>query len=171
VPEPDRVLDAALDGHRLGLNASRRKRPDTISRSTGRLMARMDAAAGTASTKVLPHPAASAAVVQSGEHVASVVADFRGRLGIESGRPPPEAKRRADAAPEIRDKVLETGAERVDVPRRLGNQALDRARSVQGRLPGGIAGRALRRRGGQDEERGEQGRVSHRLGEPNRRIG
>jgi hypothetical protein len=42
-------------------------------------------------------------------------------------------------------------------PRRLGNEALDRARSVQGRLSSGIAERALRRRGGEDEERDEQG--------------
>jgi hypothetical protein len=51
VLELDRVLDAApddLDGHRLGLKASRQKRLDNISRSTERLMARMDAAAGTA---------------------------------------------------------------------------------------------------------------------------
>jgi hypothetical protein len=84
VLELDRVLDAApddLDGHRLGLKASRQKRLDTISQSTGRLMARMDAAAGTANTKVLLHPATSPAVVQSREHVASVVADFHGRMG------------------------------------------------------------------------------------------
>ena len=160
VLELDRVLDAApddLDGHRLGLKASRQKRLDTISRSTERLMARIDAAAGTANTKVLLHPAMSAAVVQSGEHVASAVADFHGRLGIESGRQSLEAKRWADAASEVRDKVLEAGAERVDASRRLGNEALDRARSVQGRLSSGIAERALRRRGGQDEERDEQG--------------
>jgi hypothetical protein len=160
VLELDRVLDAApddLDGHRLGLKASRQKRLDTISRSTEGLMARMDAAAGTANTKVLLHPATSPAVVQSREHVASVVADFHGRLGIESGRQSLEAKRWVDAASEVRDKVLETGAERVDVSRRLGNEALDRARSVQGRLSSGIAERALRRRGGEDEERDEQG--------------
>ncbi len=160
VLELDRVLDAApddLDGHCLGLKASRQKRLDTISRSTGRLMARMDAAAGTANTKVLLHPATSAAVVQSGKHVASAVADFHVRLGIESGRQSLEAKRWMDAASEVRDKVLEAGAERVDVSRRLGNEALDRARSVQGRLSGGIAERALRRRGGEDEDRGEQG--------------
>ena len=84
------------------------------------------------------------------------VADFHGRLGIESGRQSLEARRWVDAASEVRDKVLETGAERVDVSRRLGNEALDRARSVQGRLSGGIAERALRRRG-DDEERDEQG--------------
>ncbi|HET9895165.1 MAG TPA: hypothetical protein VFQ44_09540 [Streptosporangiaceae bacterium] len=159
VLELDRVLDAApedLDGHRLGLKASRHKRLEAISRSTGHLMARMDAAAGTANMKVLLHPTTSAAVVQSGEHVASVVADFRGRLGIESGRQSLEAKRWVDAASEVRDKVLEIGAEGVDVARRLGNEALDRARSMRGRLPTGIAGRALRRRGGQHEERDER---------------
>ena len=160
VLELDRVLDAApddLDGHRLGLKASRQKRLDTISRSTERLMARMDAAAGTANTRVLLHPATSPAVVQSREHVAGAVADFHGRLGIEAGPQSLEAKRWVDAASQVRDKVLETGAERVDVSRRLGNEALDRARSVQGRLSGGLAERALRRRGGEDEERGEQG--------------
>jgi hypothetical protein len=159
VLELDRVLDAApddLDGHRLGLKASRQKRLDTISRSTERLLARMDAAAGTANAKVLLHPTTSAAVVQSGEHVAGAVVDFHGRLGIESGRQSLEAKRWLDAATEVRDKVLETGAERVEVSRRLGNEAIDRARSVPGRLSSGIAGRALRRRGEQDEEHDEQ---------------
>jgi hypothetical protein len=160
VLELDRVLDAApedLDGHRLGLNASRQKRLDTISRSVEGLMARMDAAAGTANTKVLLHPMTSPAVVQSREHVAGVVDDFHGRLGIESARQSLEAKRWVDAASEVRDKVLETGAERVDASRRLGNEALDRARSVQGRLSREIAERALRRRGGENEERDEQG--------------
>jgi hypothetical protein len=83
------------------------------------------------------------------------VTDFHGRLGIESGRPSLEAKRWVDAASEVRDKVLETGAERADASRRLGHEALDRARLVQGRLSSGIAERALRRRGG-DEERDEQ---------------
>jgi hypothetical protein len=158
VLELDRVLDTApgdLDGHRLGLKASRRRRLDAISQSTGRLMARMDAAAGAANARVLLHPATAPAVVQSTGHVTSAVADFHGRLGIESGRQPLEAKRWVDAASDVRDKVLETGAERVDASRRLGNEALDRARSVQGRLTSGIAERALRRRG--DEERDEQG--------------
>jgi hypothetical protein len=160
VLELDRVLDTApadLDGHRLGLKASRQKRLDTIARSTERLMARIDAAAGTANAKVLLHPTTSVAVVQSGERVASAVADFHGGLGIECGRQSLEARRWLDAALEVRDKALETGAERVDVSRRLGNEALDRARSVPGRLSSGIAERVLRRRGGADEERDEQG--------------
>ncbi|WP_248962667.1 hypothetical protein [Sphaerisporangium perillae] len=55
-----------------------------------------------------------------------------------------------DAAAEMRDKVLETGAEGVDAARHLGNETLDRARSVTGKLSSGIAKRALRQRG--DEE-------------------
>jgi hypothetical protein len=158
VLELDRVLDAApddLDGHRLGLKASRQKRLDAISRSTERLLARMDAAAGTANAKVLLHPTTPTAVVQSGEHVARAVAEFHGRLGIESSRQSLEARRWVDAASEVRDRVLETGGERVEVSRRLGNEALDRARSVPGRLSSGIAGRTLRRRGGADGDRDE----------------
>ncbi len=154
------MLDTApedLDGHRLGLKASRHKRLDIISRSTLRLMTRIDAAAGTANAKVLLHPAPSAAVARSSEHVASAVADFHELLGIESGRQPVEARRWVDAASDVRDKLLETGAEGVGASRRLGSEAIDRARTVQGRLSSGIAERALRRRGGEDDERDAPG--------------
>jgi hypothetical protein len=56
----------------------------------------------------------------------------------------------------VRDKMLETGAEGVNAPRRLGNETLDRARSVTGKLSSGNAERVLRRRG-DDEERDEEG--------------
>ncbi|MFJ1708397.1 hypothetical protein [Kitasatospora sp. NPDC088346] len=150
VLELDRVLDAApdeLDRHRLGLRAARRNRMELVARSTERLMARMDAAVGTANTKVLLHPAASPAVVQSSNQVAIAVVDFHERLGIEHARRSSDARRWVDAAAEARDKVLETGAEGVDAARRLGSETLDRARSVTGRISGGIAGRVLRRRG------------------------
>jgi hypothetical protein len=89
VLELDRVLDAApddLDGHRLGLKAARQKGLKLISQSTERLMARMNAAAGTANEKVLLHPTTSPAVMQSSNHVAIAVVDFNGQLGIASGR-------------------------------------------------------------------------------------
>jgi predicted transcriptional regulator len=159
VLELDRVLDTSpeeLDRHRLALRAARQNRLELISRSTERLMARMDAAAGTANTKVLLHPAKSQAVVHSSDHVAIAVVDFHGRLGIERGRQSLEARRWVDAAAEVRDNVLETGAEGVDAARHLGNETLDRARSVTGKLSSGIAERALRRRG-DDEERDEEG--------------
>jgi hypothetical protein len=159
VLELDRVLDdspAELDGHRLGLKAARQDRLDIISRCTEQLMARMDAAAGTANAKVLLHPTTSPVIVQSREHVALAVADFHGRLGIESGRSSLEARRWVEAAAELRDKALETGADRVDVARRLGNETLDRAKSVTGKLSGRIAERTLRRRG-DEENPDEQG--------------
>jgi hypothetical protein len=159
VLELDRVLDASpdeLDRHRLGLRAARRNRLELISRSTEHLMARMDAAADAANTKVLLHPTAPRVVVHSRNHVATAVAEFHGRLGIGRGRQSLEARRWADAAAEVKDKALETGAEGVDAARRLGNETLDRARSVTDMLSSGIAERALRRRA-DDGERTEEG--------------
>jgi hypothetical protein len=158
VLELDRVLEVApddLDGHRLGLRAVRQKRLDTISQCTQQLMARMDAAVGTANAKVLLNPIQSPAVVRSREHVALAIADFHGRLGIESGGQSLAAKLWTSAATEFRDKVLESGAEGVDVSKRLGNETFDRALSVTGRIGSGLAGRALRRRGA-DAERFEE---------------
>ncbi|MEU0478974.1 hypothetical protein ABZ260_07275 [Streptosporangium sp. NPDC006013] len=154
VLELDRVLDASpeeLDRHRLGLRAARQNRLELISRSTDHLMARMDAAAGTANTKVLLHPTASRTVVRSSNHVATAVVDFQGRLGIERGRQSLEARRWVDAAAEVRDKVLETGTAGVDTARRVGNETFERARSVTDKLSSGIAERALRRRGDDEE--------------------
>src|SRR5258708_24941259 len=154
VLELDRVLDASpdeLDRHRLALRAARRNRLELISRSTEHLMARMDAAASTANTKVLLHPTAPRAVVHSSNHGATAVVEFHGRLGIERGRQSLEARRWVDAAAEAKDKALETGAEGVDAARRLGNETLDRTRSVTDKLSSGIAERALRRRGDDEE--------------------
>ncbi|WP_431951187.1 hypothetical protein [Actinacidiphila sp. bgisy167] len=155
VLELERVLDAApdeLDRHRLGLRVARKRRLELISRSTERLLARLSAAAGTANAKVLLHPTASRDVVASSNHVESSVVDFHGRLGIERGRQSWEARRWVDAAEEVKDKVLEKGAERVDAARRLGSGTLGRAKSATDKLSSGIAERALRRRG-DDEER------------------
>ncbi|MEV0154893.1 hypothetical protein AB0H57_14260 [Micromonospora sp. NPDC050686] len=155
VLELDRVLDASpeeLDGHRLGLKTARQNRLDLISRCTEHLMARMDAAAGTANTKVLLHPMDSPAVVQSSNHVTTAVIDFHGRLGIDSDRQSSETRRWADAAKEVRDKALDTGADGVGAAMRLGNETLDRAKWARGKLSSRIAERALRRRGDDEED-------------------
>jgi hypothetical protein len=157
VLELDRVLDASpeeLDGHRLGLKAARQNRLEHISGSTEHLVARMNAAADTANTKVLLHPTQSPAVVQSRNHVVTGVYDFHGRLGIESGHQSAEARRWVDAAAEARDKALETGARGVDVARIRGNETLARAGSVTGKLSSGIAERARRLR--RDEEQHDE---------------
>jgi hypothetical protein len=115
VLELDRVLDSSpdeLDRHRVGLKTARQNRLGLISRSTERLLARMDAAAQTANMKVLLHPTASPAVVQSSNHVATGVHDFRRRLGIDSDHQSSEARRWVHAAAEVRDRALEKGAKK-----------------------------------------------------------
>ncbi|MBL7255614.1 hypothetical protein [Paractinoplanes lichenicola] len=171
VLELDRVLGAApqeLEEHRVAIRIARRNRIEIIARSTGRLLARMDAAAGTANAKVLLNPTSSRAVVHSTNHVATTVVDFNGRLGIERDRQSLSARRWLDAATEVRDKVLdtgaevgtkvldtggdvkdkvlETGAEGVGAAGRLGVQAFGRAKSLMGR----VSGEAQRQLGNKD---------------------
>ncbi|MFE0434513.1 hypothetical protein ACFW2K_06100 [Streptomyces nigra] len=155
VLELDRVLDAApeeLDRHRIGIRIARQNRLELISRSTERLLDRMNAAAGEANAKVLLHPTKSPAVVQSSNHVVTGIHGLHGRLGIESGSRSSETRRWAVAATEVRDKALETGAKGVGAAKSLGNETLDRARTTTGRLSSGIAERVRRRGGGDDEE-------------------
>lgn len=159
VVELDRVLEASpdeLDEHRLALKVARHKRLELISQSAEHLMARIEAAAGIANTKVLLHPTASRAVVHSSNRVATAVVDFYRRLGIERGRQSLEARRWVDAATEVKDKALETGAEGVDTARRLGNETLHRAISVTGRLSSGIAEQTLRQRSNDEEDLRQQ---------------
>lgn len=158
VLELDRVLDAApeeLDRHRLGIRIARQNRLDLIARSTERLVTRMNAAAGAANAKVLLHPTKSPAVVQLSNHVVTGIHDFHVRLGIESGRRPSETRRWAIAAAEGRDKALEAGVKGFGAARSLGNETLDRASWVMGKLSSGIAERARRRRGGRGEREEE----------------
>ncbi|MFG2469340.1 hypothetical protein ACGFXB_28320 [Streptomyces canus] len=60
-----------------------------------------------------------------------------------------------DAAAEARNKALETGAKGVGAARSLGTGTLDRASSVKGKLSSGIAERASRWRGNEEEGEGE----------------
>ncbi|GAB2732925.1 hypothetical protein ACX801_03065 [Arthrobacter bambusae] len=154
VLELDRVLDVApdeLNRHRLALRAARQNRLELIARSTKGLVARMNSAAVTANAKVLLHPITAGAVVHSSNQVATGIVDFHGLLGIDLCQQSLDARRWVDAAADVRDKALETGAGGVDAARKLGNEALDRARSVTGKLSSEIAQRALHRRG-HDEE-------------------
>jgi hypothetical protein len=157
VLELDRVLDASpdeLDRHRLGLKAARRDRLELISQSTELLLARMIAAAGTANSKVLLHPARSPAVVGSSNHIATDIDDFQDALGIEPDRKSSDATRWVDAAAERWDKVRETGAESIDAVRHFGHETRGQARSVRDKLSDRISQRNFRRRE-RDEERDE----------------
>jgi hypothetical protein len=153
--ELDRVMDMApeeLHEHRVGLKAARQHRLELIARSTQRLMVRMDTASSRANNKVLFHPIASRNVVDSSNQVASGLVEFNGRIGIEGIRDSVEARRWTAAAIEARDKAFETGAEGVNAAGRVGNEALVRARSGAGKFSSGIAERARRLSGGDQED-------------------
>ncbi|MEJ3406116.1 hypothetical protein WDJ51_15380 [Rathayibacter sp. YIM 133350] len=143
VLELDRVLDSSpgdLDRHREAIQAGRAKRRDLIGKSTERLLARMDAAAATANSKVLLHPLKPGEVVRSSNEVGADMLAFHETLGIADSRVTLERKRWAIAAIEARDNVRETGAAGVQIAGKLGAQgagavasfSVDAAHAVQG---------------------------------------
>jgi hypothetical protein len=159
VLELDRVLDTSpeeLDRHRLGLKAARQNRMELISTSTERLLTRMDAAAGTANSKVLLHPAKAPALVQASNQVSGSILDFHELLGIQREREALEARRWRSAAAEVKDKALERGADRVEVAMRVGNETFARAKFTTGRVSSRISERAFRRPGGEDGQRDDE---------------
>lgn len=132
VLELDRVLDAEpdeLERHRVGLKAARDKRRTQIGNTTGTLLARIHAAAGTANAKVLFHPLKSGAVVRSGNEVMADIVVFHKRLGIESAHQAIEARRWLTAAEEARDKAVDAGLDGAEAVGRFGSKVLAEARS------------------------------------------
>ncbi|MBS1698420.1 MAG: hypothetical protein JST25_08490 [Actinobacteria bacterium] len=130
VLELDRVFDAApdeLESHRLGLRAARQNRLELIGRSTAALVMQMDATVRRANARVLFNPFDSPAVVKSSNRVAVGVIDFRGRLGIESGREAEGAKRWGEAVVEVGEKVRVSAAQSASAAARFGSTTVDRA--------------------------------------------
>jgi hypothetical protein len=155
VLELDRVIDSAPDEltqHRLGLKAARQDRLRLIARSTERLMARMDAAASRANTKVLLHPISSRTVVDSTNQVSSDIVQFNGYLGIHHDREIVDAKRWRDAATDARDKAIDAGAVGVDVAGRVGGEAVAHARSISAKVARAVAERGPRRHSPDEED-------------------
>ncbi|MBG0740732.1 hypothetical protein IV500_15260 [Paeniglutamicibacter antarcticus] len=129
----DRVLDASpeeLDSHRRALRVARQNRIDQITRRTEQLLGKMNVAAGRANTKVLLHPTTARTVVQSNNKVEAAVSEFHKCLGIEDGRQSVEAKTWVEAVVDVRDKVIESGADGVDATKRISNNALDLAKTT-----------------------------------------
>lgn len=127
VLELDRVLDGApgdLEQHRVGLRAAREKRLGQISRSTERLLTRIDtaAAAGRSNWNVLHNSSASHSVVDSSNRIANDVLEFCRPLGIESNRDSMEAKGWLEAAGAVRNKAVGAGADGVDQARAAGKK-------------------------------------------------
>jgi rRNA processing protein Krr1/Pno1 len=152
--ELDRVLETApddSDGHRLGLKAARQDRLDTISRSTERLVMRIQAAATTANSRVLLNPIQSPAVVQASTSITASIGEFHERLGVGASRYDLETRRWAAAAAEVRDRARIKGASALGAGKRLGTETRQRATSTTEKVASRFAERARRRRGpGQD---------------------
>lgn len=147
VLELDRVLEVTpedLDRHRLGLKRARRERTELIAQSTGQLMARLDAAAGTANSKVLLHPSSSRAVVKSSIEVATGIAGFESLLGIDAERKALEARLWVEAAGDVKDRVMEAGTDGVDAAKRLGVETAGKAKAVSGKVASRLAERSSR---------------------------
>lgn len=168
--ELDRVLDVApkeLDRHRLGLRKARQDRLELITQTTGHLLARMDAAAGTANARVLVNPVKSPTVVHSRNRVVAAIDEFDRPLGIERAGQPLSARRwleaatdvaagALDAATQVTDKALGTATEGADAAMRLGNETRDRALLATSEFASRIADRALRMRA-HDGDHAEEG--------------
>jgi len=90
----------------------------------------MDETVCKANSKVLLNPFDSPAAVKSVDQITAGVLDFRGRLGIESGHEAKDAKRRGQAAAEVRDKVLAAASEGASAAERFGAETFDRASEV-----------------------------------------
>lgn len=155
VLELDRVLDASpdeIDRHRLGLNRARRDRLELLSQRTGYLLERMNTAVGTANSKVLLHPNSAPAVVASRNRVANDIHDFRGLLGIESGRESTDARPWKEAAIERWDAARSTGARGIGGVKRFSSGTAGQARSARDKLSDMRAERKLRRREDPEED-------------------
>ncbi|TIC84429.1 hypothetical protein [Nocardioides sp. GY 10127] len=142
VLELDRVLDTepeAVDEHRRGLEAARAKRVADIGTATVRLLGRIADAADLANEKVLLSPFDQRRTFQAGSRVNDSIGEFHHLLGLETGHTELEARRWSAAAGEVRDHLLDAGAEGVAGARRGGGILVSQTQratvAVRGRLP------------------------------------
>lgn len=151
VLEVDRVLDTTpeeIEQHRVGLDVARRGRRDLIRRSTDQLIERMNAAAARANRRVLLNPLDSPAVVRASNQVAAQVTVFHRALGIEGEDASIDTRRWLHAAGDLRDTALDKGAQGVDLGKRIGASARERARTLTNRMAHEIAERTADHGGG-----------------------
>lgn len=167
VLELQRVMESApgdVEQHRQGIRAARSKRVQLIAETTQALMTRMDAAAGTANSKVLLHPNASRSVVKSSNAVSGSVVELRRLLGIEGAREAVEARRWTDAATDVKDKVVVVAADAkdkvfdvsaggIEAAVQAGSETLDRAKSMAARVVDAIPKKSLHEPKTSEEQR------------------
>ncbi len=151
VLELDRVLDSSpddVDRHRAALRAARAKRRDDISRSTARLLSRMDSAAVGANEQVLFHPFEAGRVVRSGNEVAGDVLVFHETLGIDGERSAIEAKLWREAVGDARDEAVEITERSAKAVGQFSVKTFKGARTGTEKLVEGAAERLPWRRSG-----------------------
>jgi len=174
VLELDRVADAnpeELDRHRVGLRRARQKRLDVIASACGQLVGRMNEASSKANQKVLFNPFASPKVVGASNEVVGAVLELERRLDLVTESETAEARRWLAAVVDTRDQAVESGQDALVAARRRSAQAVEKtsdlrakafdagadgvARASEGtsRFFGGLADRARRRQGVDDEAR------------------
>lgn len=161
--ELERVLTASpeeIDEHRLALQTARQRRRDVITQTTRSLLTRMDAGAERANAKVLLNPFSAGAVVQARNEVADGLGHFHTSLGLAEQQDSVEARGWVSAAADVRDDVIEAGAEGAQAVGRLGGEALESARQSAGRWAEKLAKRLQREDGPPaDEERPPPGAI------------
>jgi hypothetical protein len=152
VLELDRVFDsspAELENHREALRLSRDSRQELIAKTTRPLLARMDEVAVHANAKVLLHPIASKTVVTSSNQLAADVVKFQNVLGIDYSREDLDARKWSEAATDLRDKVVDTGAAGVDAVTRVSTESLEQAKATTQKVAknlGGLKDRMLKKK-------------------------
>lgn len=139
--ELDRVLDSVpedLESHRVGLQIARAKRAEHIMSSTDGLLLRIRAIAEGANRKVLMHPKSAREIVEASKVATNGLHQLRSCIGIDTDNSTVDAKAWKRAVGEIRDRVLDAGADGVGAVKQLGEEtrdrALDKAESVAGSL-------------------------------------
>ena len=161
--ELERVLTASpeeIDEHRLALQTARQRRRDVIVQTTRSLLTRMDAGAERANAKVLLNPFSAGAVVQARNEVAEGLGHFHTSLGLTEGQHFVEARGWVSAAADVRDDVIEAGAEGAQAVGRFSGEALESARQSAGRWAEKLAKRLQREDGPpEDEERPPSGAI------------
>lgn len=170
--ELDRVADASpeeLDQHRVGLRLARLNRLDAIGSACRHLVGRMREASIRANQKVLFNPFASPKVVGASNQVVVAVLELEKRLDLVTDTETAEARRWITAVVDTRDHAVESGQDALDTVRRRSAEAVERTTEVRvraldagadgvaraseatSRLFGGLADRARRRQGVDDE--------------------
>lgn len=149
VLELERVMDSSpdeLDSHRIGLTQARQNRTDLISRTTAQLLQRIDSTSKLKDTQVLLNPFSSRAITEGANSVGLAIGQFHKHLGFDGDRDSLEARRWRDAAGATRDRVLDAGASGAGAAAKLGNETVDRARTLGGKIAGDLAEKLSRPR-------------------------